>query len=210
MEDRKISQAESLAIITEMIDRTKSHSHLCNGSILLLWGYLSVAVALAVAILLWLTNGHPAANWLWFLIWIVGGTFSPVLARRHRVRAGTKSYFDKVSSGVWSIVGYTAIVITFVCLGLLLFGSYDCWGAMLFFAFGFVGFAEMVDGILLGVKPLIAGGAIGLLAGIVTLCCLAGGVVLSAWWAIPLFIVAFICMMIIPGHILKANAKEEL
>ena len=87
MEDRKISQAESLAIITEMIDRTKSHSHLCNGSILLLWGYLSVAVALAVAILLWLTNGHPAANWLWFLIWIVGGTFSPVLARRHRVRA---------------------------------------------------------------------------------------------------------------------------
>lgn len=209
MEDKKISQAESLAIIADMIDRTKSHSHLCNGSILLLWGYLSVAVALVVALLLWLTNGHPAVNWLWFLIWIIGGTISPVLARRHRVAVGTKSYFDKVSAGVWSIVGYSAIALTFVCLALLLFGGYDCWGAMLFFAFGFVGFAETVDGILLGVKPLIVGGAIGLLAGVVTLCCLAGGVVLSACWAIPLFVVAFICMMIIPGHILNAKAKEE-
>ena len=139
-----------------------------------------------------------------------GSLAAPFLRSWHRVRAGPKPYFDKVSSGVWSIVGYSAIVITFVCLGLLLFGSYDCWGAMLFFAFGFVGFAEMVDGILLGVKPLIAGGAIGLFGGIGSRCCLAGGVVLSAWWAIPLFIVAFICMMIIPGHILKANAKEEL
>ncbi|MGN0238342.1 MAG: hypothetical protein ACI4AK_09715 [Lepagella sp.] len=208
MEDKKISQAESLAIIADMIDRTKSHHHLCNGSILLLWGYLSVAVAMIVALLLWLT-GHPAVNWLWFLIWIVGGTITPVMERKYRARVGTLSYFDKVCSGIWSIVGYSAIALTFACLGFLLFGGKDCWGAMFFFAFGFVGFAETVQGIILRVKPLIVGGAIGLLAGVVTLCCLAGGVVLSFCWAIPLFILAFTCMMIIPGHILNAKAKDK-
>ena len=41
MEDKTISESESLAIITEMIDRTKCRLHIGDGNMLLLWGYTS-------------------------------------------------------------------------------------------------------------------------------------------------------------------------
>ena len=44
MEEQKLTEQESILLITEMISRTKRRK-LDNGNIMLLWGYLSVAVA---------------------------------------------------------------------------------------------------------------------------------------------------------------------
>ena len=55
----------------------------------------------------------------------------------------------------------------------------------------------------------MAGGAVGLLAGIFTICCIAGHVTLYATWFMPIFIIAFIAMMIVPGHILNRKARNE-
>ena len=56
---------------------------------------------------------------------------------------------------------------------------------------------------------LIVGGAIGLFAGLFTEACIAGDVELYASWYMPLFIIAFVAMMIIPGHILNHKARKE-
>lgn len=44
MEERKITEAESIEIITSMISRTKARLVKGSGNILLMWGYLIVAV----------------------------------------------------------------------------------------------------------------------------------------------------------------------
>ncbi len=75
MEDKKLTEQESLELITTMIRRTRER-YIGDGNIMLMWGYLSAAVAALVWIMLAVT-GHPAWNYLWFLIMIVGGTLTP-------------------------------------------------------------------------------------------------------------------------------------
>lgn len=88
MEEKKISEKESLEIITEMISRTKER-YIGDGNIMLMWGYLTVSVAALVWIMLVMTH-NPAWNWLWFAIGIVGGILTPVLDRKQRHRTGVK------------------------------------------------------------------------------------------------------------------------
>ena len=207
MEEKKMTERESLELITSMIQRTRER-YVGDGNILLMWGYLSVAVAALVWMMLVATH-NQAWNWLWFLIWIIGGTATPIMARRHQVKYGVKSYSDKLTDQIWTIVGYSAIVATLCCLGFMLFKGIDTWKMMLAFAMIIVPMAEMAQGIVVKEKSLVTGGAIGLAAGIFTLCCIIGGVQLGVHWFMPLFIVAFICMMIIPGHIINRKAKQQ-
>lgn len=207
MEEKKITEAQSLEIITEMIARSNVRRQLGNGNIMLLWGYLTVVVSILVWTLVVITH-NASWNWLWFLIWVIGGTVTPIMARKQRVEQGSKTYADTISNGIWSAVGYMAIVLTFTCLAFLLFGGKDSWSAMFVFALLGVGFAETISGIVIKEKSLIVGGGVGTLAGIIMLAAIAGKVVLYVNWVLPLFIVAFICMMIIPGHILNDKSKH--
>lgn len=206
MEDKKITEKESLDIITAMIFRTRER-YIGDGNIMLMWGYLTVGVSLLVWLLLLLTR-NQAWNWLWFLIWIVGGTLTPIMARKQQVRSGVKSYSDKISSQLWSVVGFSAIASTFCCLAFLLIGGIDSWKMMFAFALIIVPFAEIAQGIVVKEKSLVGGGGVGLAVGIVTMCCIAGGVPLAAAWFMPLFIIAFAAMMIVPGHILNHKARR--
>ena len=104
MEERKITEAESIEIITSMISRTKDRLVKGSGNILLMWGYLIVAVTALIWVLLVTTN-NPAVNWLWFLIRIIGGIATPIMAKKERVASGSKSYTDKLTSQMWSVVG---------------------------------------------------------------------------------------------------------
>ncbi len=209
MEERKLTEKESLEVITSMIARTRERYMLGDGNILLMWGYLTVAVTTLIWILLVLTH-NPAWNWLWFLIWIIGGTAMPIMTKgRERAKTYVKSYSDKLTSQIWSIVGYGAMAATAFCLGFLLFKGIDTWLVMFSIALVFVPFAEIAQGIIINEKSMKIGGGIGLLAGIFTMCCIAGRVPLGVNWYLPIFIVVFACMMIIPGHILNYKARKQ-
>lgn len=207
MEDRKLTEKESLEIITSMIARTKQR-YIGDGNILLMWGYLTVAVAVLIWILL-LTTHNPAWNWLWFLIWIIGGVVTPVMSRKQRSENRVKNYSDTLTSRIWSTVGFSAIISTVICLGFLWIKGAYTWSIMFVFALIIVPFAEIAQGIVIREKALVTGGAIGLVVGIFTLCCIAGQVMLYASWFMPLFIVTFIAMMIVPGHILNYKAGKD-
>ena len=207
MEDKIINEKESLEIITSMIAKTKKRYMLGDGNILLLWGYLTVTVSALIWALLAIT-GNPAVNWLWYLIWVIGGIATPVMVRKQTVRSGVKTYTDKIISRLWSVVGWSAIACTFACLGLLLFKGMNSWSAMFVFALVIIPFAEIANGIILEESSYIWGGVVGLLAGIFLTCGIAGHATLNATWVMPLFIGAFTCMMIIPGHIINIKAKK--
>ena len=208
MEERKITETESIEIITAMISRTKDRLVKGGGDILLMWGYLIIAITALVWILL-ITTHNQAVNWLWFLIWIIGGITTPIMARKKQADSGVKSYSDKLGSQIWSVVGLSAIATTLCCLGFLLFGGKDSWAAMFAFALIIVPFAEIAQGLIIREKSLVAGGSIGLAAGIFTICCIAARVTMYANWFMPLFIAAFAGMMIMPGHILNHKAKNK-
>lgn len=208
MKEQSITEKESLSIITSMIESTKQRLHLGDGNILLLWGYLTVGVALLITLLLLLTH-NAVWNWLWFLIWIIGGTMTPHMMKRQQNKAGVRTYTDKLSSGIWSLVGANAILFTFLCLGFMLFAGKDIWSLMLVFALLVVGIVEIVQGMIIREKTLIAGGSTGMIAGVVTMALIAADIPLYLGWFMPMFVVAWICMMIIPGHCLNAKARRQ-
>jgi len=208
MNDKIITEKESLEIITSMIARTKERYMLGDGNIILMWGYLTIAVCVLVWALLAVTH-NPAMNWLWFLIWIIGGIATPVMARKRSIRKGAKSYSDNIVSRIWSVVGACAIASTMICLGFLLTKGADTWSTMLIFALIIVPFAEIAQGVVINEKSLVWGGAAGMIAGIFTICCIAGHITLNASWYMPVFITAFICMMVIPGHIINRKARRN-
>lgn len=207
MEEKRMTEKESIEVITAMIARTKRR-YIGDGNIMLLWGYLTVAVTVLVWVLLVATH-NQAWNWLWFLIWIIGGTLTPIMAKKSEFRKGVKNYTDTLTSRIWSVVGYGAIATTFMCLGFMLFKGLDAWPVMFVFALIIVPFAEIAEGVVINEKSLIAGGAIGHLAGIFVACCIASGVPLYATWIMPLMIVSFAAMMIVPGHIVNNKARRE-
>ena len=207
MENRKLTEKESLEVITSMIARTKQR-YIGDGNIMLMWGYLCVGVTALIWALLVLTH-NPCWNWLWFLIWIIGGIATPIIRKKRLLENGVKSYSDALTSRIWSTVGISAIGATAICLAFLLVKGIDTWASMFVLALIIVPFGEIAQGIVIKEKSLVAGGTAGLCAGLFTMACIAGHVVLYATWFMPVFIISFICMMIIPGHILNRKALRE-
>lgn len=207
MEERKITGQESLEIITAMISRTRSRLNLGDGDIMLMWGYLTVAVTALVWVLITITRSQ-AVNWLWFLIWIVGGTVTPIMVRKKTKVAGAKSYTDRISTAIWTVVGLSLLAAMAMCFGFLFLLQADTWSMMFLFALIIVPFGEIAQGIIIDEKSFMYGGSAGMLIGIFTACCIAGDVLMYAQWYLPLFMLAFVCMMIIPGHILNAKARK--
>lgn len=207
MEERTLTEKESLEVITSMIARTKQR-YVGDGRIMLMWGYLVAAVTILVWELLAAT-GRGFWNFLWFAIPIIGGIATFVMARKEQRQKGMKTFSDKITSLLWTIAGLSEIVIILFCIGLQYLTGVSCWSAMLAYTLIAMPFAEIAQGLLIKEKSLIVGGIVGLVVGIVTVCCVAGNIPLVANWYMPLFILAFVAMMIVPGHILNHKASME-
>ena len=210
MEDKKLNNQESLDLITSMINKTKRQLHIGEGNLLLWWGYTSVIVALLVVASLYLTNGHPACSWLWFLIWIVGGIATVIISRKdkNRIEKTPSTYVDRLTSNLWCTVGILFGVATLMCFGFIAFGK-NAWPIMFIFAFLFIGFAVCMQGFIFREKSMVFGGLVSLVAGTFVTCCVISQIPLHAFWVIPLYVVCFIFALIIPGHVLNAKAKKQ-
>ena len=206
MEDKKLTEKESLEVITSMIARTKVR-YLGSGNILLMWGYLAVFTSILVWILLAATRQN-VWNWLWFAIPVIGMPLTSIMARREKRTDGVVTYSDKITSHLWSIFGVSEIVLTLICLGFSLFGGIKCWTAMIVYTIIAAPFAEIAQGLIVKEKSLTWGGIVGLAIGMVLVCCVTGKIPLLANWFMPLFILFWVVMMIVPGHIINHKAKK--
>lgn len=207
MEERRLTEKESLALIAEMIQNTKNRIQVGDGNHMLIWGYVSVAVAIIVYSILMLT-AEPLWNWLWFLIPVIGYPLLFVEKRRQKSVPTAKTYVDKVSAGIWRIVGALAVVGMLLCV-VFMFSGYNCWIIMMIYAFVVVGFGIAVQGIVIYEKSLVAGGMFSIIAGSVVTCCAICRIPLTVDWVLPLYIVAFVLMLIVPGHIINRKAIKS-
>lgn len=206
MEDKRLTEKESLEVITSMIARTKER-YIGDGNIMLMWGWLTMAVTGLVWVLITRTH-NPVWNWLWFLIPAIGGTATPIMASKAQKVRGVKTYSDRISSQIWTAVSIIAIVTIIICLGFNVTGI-NIWTVMFIYALIIVPFAEIAQGIIVKETALVTGGGIGMAIGLFTTCCLVGNVTLDAYWFLPMFMLAFLCMMLIPGYIINHKAHKQ-
>ena len=80
MEEKRLTEQESINIITTMISRTKDR-YIGDGNIMLLWGWLTIAVTCLVWVMVAFTH-NAAWNWLWFMIPVVGWIGTTMMAKK--------------------------------------------------------------------------------------------------------------------------------
>lgn len=207
MEEKTLNERESLEIITRMIQETKNKLEVGEGNVLLIWGYVSVCTAILVyTLLLWVQN--PQANWLWFLIPLIGyGVMQKQKRKETSVKSLSSSYVDKVSAGIWKNVGIIACLFGTICMAFM-FCGYNCWVLMFAYAFIIIGFGSIAQGVIIREQSLTFGGLFSIAAGGIVASCAICDIPIYITWAIPLYILCFIVMMIIPGHIINRKAKK--
>lgn len=214
MEERKLTPEESMDLITSMIKNTTKHFIKGEGNMLLFWGYLCVAVIILKEICSYLkfVKGIDISfipyNILW-LIPIIGIPYTLYVKRHNSQTRKVLTYTDRISGMLWSYVLWLALAAFLIGLFFFISG-FPAWYVMELYAFFVIGMAVSMQGIIIGEKSMLYGGAFSVICG--------GIIVIGRTYQITpivmvsslLLMVSFIVMMIIPGHILNHKTDKEL
>ncbi|MDE6653062.1 MAG: hypothetical protein K2K37_01575 [Muribaculaceae bacterium] len=214
MEDKKITPQESMELIANMIANTREQLLTRGaGNMLLFWGYLCVAVALLSYLYTYLHLGKGidipfSPQLIWWLIPVIGIPYTLYARRRKALLRNVSSYTDRLTASLWNYVLWLALA-AFVVGALFLFSGFRVWYIMMLFAFFVVGMAVSMQGMIIREKSLILGGAFSVISGGFIVAGMIAGVYWLWMFSSPLFIISFIVMMIIPGHILNRKAARN-
>lgn len=102
MNDRVLNEKESLELIAQMIQNTKSRMTRNSGAPFLIWGYTTIIVSLLVWFLLKET-GNYHWQWLWFLLPAI--SLPSTLWIEHKQPKMIKTYIDRIVGYVWAVFG---------------------------------------------------------------------------------------------------------
>lgn len=194
MEDKVLTEKESLDLISQMIRNTRSRLEDNSGIPFLIWGYTTVIVAVIVWSLV-TTSGNYLWHWLWFAIPVFGGTLWLLHYKKqlnNRSRAIT--FVDRAISHVWMVFGIASFMISIIALLTYI--------PILFIVLLTMGMATAITGLIIRFKPIIFSGFIGILFS--PLC-----VIVRDTSSILIFAAIFVLMMVIPGHMLNYTAKRR-
>ena len=186
MEDRKLSEKESLDIITQMINSSKRNMKVGSGNVLLYWGYFTVLLSVVISSLIVYTQNY-IWSWGWMLMFAVG----PVISYKQRgCEPAVVTYTDKTISSVWQVFG-CMFGLTFVLIAAL-----------------YCGLGVSINGIILREKWMIYSPVVAFVLVIYMLMSLINHGPVTVLWYLY-FGLSFVVMMIIPGHILNNKAKKQ-
>lgn len=208
MEEKKLTEKESLALIAGMIQKTKRRTGLDSGTPLLLWGYTSVCTAVLVCVVLMLTQSHKSML-LWLLIPLVGWPLNYRFVSRGKQTGGeAKSYTDLITDRLWMTVMFSELIAAAICGGFSCFGHHCVWVLMFIYSLMAVGSASTAQGIVIRENSLVAGGLVGVAGGLFVMACKIAQIPLNAAWVMSLFIACFVMMTVVPGHIINRKARR--
>ena len=191
MEDRKLNEKESLDLISQMIQNTKNRVARHSGTPFLIWGYVTVLIALVVWYIVTSTG-----NYCWHLLWFALPVACVPLNywANRKQEAVVKTYVDRVVNYIWIVFGGVAFLLSVVAFVMPV--------PILFVILLLMGMGTILTGMVIQFKVAVVCGILGALA---SLGCL--------WVAgidqLLVFAAAFVFMMIIPGHVLNAISKTK-
>lgn len=109
MEDKKLNEQESLALITQMIRNSKNNLGISCGDIFLSWGYPMLIVFVAIYVLIYITQ-----NIYWFYLGAIIPVTAYLLTRRlFEGKKRVKTYVDGVLATIWKTVTGVCLCLTF-------------------------------------------------------------------------------------------------
>ena len=203
MEDKKLSNEQSLELITQMVQRSRRQIEVRSGNQYLWWGWFSFVLACVIGILL-----HTTQCSVWNIAWFAYFPFWGVMvwmSRHHHSEVVT--YTDRVMSDVWQVVGW-AMVLSAVVLAVVSFtlATSRVWVFMLPLSILLSGIGSSVTALILREKTAAWIPVAGMALAVYLFPALAFGVVDGVWASI-LFGVAQIAVLIVPGYIVNQKAQ---
>lgn len=202
MEDKKLSPQESMALISQMIEATKQRIAMPDLRISVLWATLSI-VSATIVLVVSLVSYNPLINLVWFAIPVIGIPANILMARKSGTSKGAKTVIDTISDKIWKSVGLIAILLTIACIIFNLLGYPQAWLTMFFYAFIVVGFGTAMTGIILKENSYVFGGIFSIIVGFVITAMSICGKPLLIVWVLPLYMVCFLLMFIVPAFIIR-------
>lgn len=192
MEERKLNEKESLELIAQMIQNTRNRLETNCGMPFLVWGYTTVFVSLLVWFLVVTTRNYHW-QYLWFLLPVIAGTGTYLSTRNQQ--PSIKTHLDKAINYIWLVFGMAGFLISLLAM-------FACKLPILFIVLLLMGMGTTLTGLVIGYKTVIICGTLGALSSI-------GCLFYPGINQVLLFALAFIFMMIIPGHVLNHAARKQ-
>lgn len=194
MEDKKMTEQESLELITRMINETQNRTARYAAYPLLIFGYLTVLVSLVIWYA-YFTGFHPwQIHLLWFILPLIGGPLTYLFMRKNRATEA-RNYIDRVTGHIWTVFGTVALILSV----LTFFVRID----ILFLIPLMMGMATMLSGMVSRYRVLQIAGAVGGLLSVSML-------FVHSIDKLLIFAGIFVVMMVIPGHLFNKQIKQCL
>ena len=179
MEDKQLNAAESIALISRMIDNTRNRMLRNSGRPFLVWGYVTVFTTLLVMGAVYYFQ-NPKWNILWMLLPVLGALLMWLTRDKH-TEGKVSTFVDRFVS-MLSLFSQIRLPILFIILLTM-------------------GMGTTITGLIIRFRPATAGGTAAIVLAPVSL-------IVSGYWMPTLFAVGFVVMMIIPGHILNYKSNH--
>ena len=198
MEEKRLTEKESLELITQMIQSTRENLEVGRGNKFLTYGYFTAALGIVIFLLISFTHSD-LYNWGWCLMFACWA----FVARKSK-KPDVITYTGKAIQQVWLIMGLM-FVITFVSL--LIFSvnfhiHYRLMALMMPLLALYRKFCTSITGIILKEKWMAFLPLLGQLIAFYMLAVMLGGTSMCVSWNL-LMSFAFLVSMVIPGHILN-------
>ena len=204
MEEKRMNEQESLALISQMIESTKEKLEVGAGNLFLVYGY----TATLLSVLVWLlvdSTGNNAWSSLWFLMFL---PMVVVSIKQRNQKESVVSYTDRALGSVWKVVGMLFVLSVLVLFALLFFTGKTNGVVMQPLSLVYAGIGTSITGILLKEKSLVYTPCVAFALAVYMLNVYAVGGAYDVSWQLY-FGGAFLCMMVVPGHILNAKSKRR-
>lgn len=203
MEEKKLSEIESLELISKMISSTRKRLEVGSGNQYLYWGYFTSILSLAIYLLVYFTH-NSIGNFGWFLMFAFWGL---MIFKNKGINKDVVTYSDKVLSQVWMVIGWMFVVTVSVIAFLSYRNGYPCWILMLPLSLMYCGIGSSITGVIIrepvaAYTPLIAFA----FAVYMLVSYFLTRLVLLDWYLY--YAISFVVMMVIPGHIINRKAKQ--
>jgi len=118
MEEKRMNEAESLELITSMIDDSRARMTKNLGTPFLIWGYTTVAVSICQAVIVACVEEFYPYLWGWFAIPVVGWLLMLLFNKQEKT---VTNYIDRCINALWCAIGVAAFILPF--MGVFVFPS---------------------------------------------------------------------------------------
>lgn len=194
MEEKLLSERESLELITSMINKAKNNFGE-RGLLYLIWGWVILFCCITTFIGTYFFN-YPKISLVWLVVYIVL-IFQIFYVRKKRKSRMTKTYTGEINAFVWIVFSISMVLIIFICL---VFKKYELIDPLLLVLYGMPTF---LSGVIIKFKPLIIGA-------VFCWALAAMSPFINVEYQLLLIAAAVIVAWIIPGFILRSRFYKNV